>query len=626
MSHHGDENAEPDIASSAGLSSRLPEPIHVVVLTALAVETLAVRSFAHGPVVQSSLYDKPYAVFEYESAGGTRLRVASAEISAGAMAAVGEVRRLAVAHPQAVLLFVGITGLSGDLSPGDVIAAERMVSVAEPKASRPDVHSHPLAAHSSRDMVQIARKVARSDFAEAHHARALLRTTGAVVGQIGCGESLRQAVGSSGRSKRLVIRGVSGERDKASAPGEQAPAAQAAAAFAFTVLDEYVRLLRLERGTSLDEELAAATVAPHSEDLSEQAGAYIDQICSEKNLLPDNDAAAARLAASDFAAASSFFSYELVYAASARIDDVGRTWAADRLRAYGRECARGMAGLCDSAPVTPGSPADIAVRFPVEEMFAHHPSGAAVMLSVPEAWRCLAEPIRGRVLTCLSGTPNSPRPPTEIGWRCLLDLVDSGDLTLAETQRIARVVARSSYDLLAQVQAPLTLLAEKLFDDLASGVFGRQSLAARFLYREAYRLPGQLPEHADYGLGQYLQHAARAGSPGADEALARSALATASPARKAGVMMATLLIDDRYLRLELPWRAGIVLGAASLAGDLREVLAVATARLPAPVDEDLLSGYVAQEIWDMLRGLAPVLRADEAALWEGFTARLGTCV
>lgn len=621
----GDWRSELDSASSAGLLSRLPEPIHVVVLTAFAVETAAVRGSAHGPLAESFLFDKSYAVFEYASADGTRLRVASAEISTGATAAAGEVRRLAVAHPGAVLLFVGITGASGDLSTGDVIAGQSIVSVADPRLSRQGVRSGPLA-HSSRDMVQIARKVACSDVAGTDHARSLERKTRAVVGQVACGEALVQAVGSSGRSKRLVIRGISGEAGKGSAPEEQAAAARAAAAFGFTVLDEYVRLLRLDRGTSLDEELAATTPAPHSADLSAQAGAYIDRICLEENLLPDNNAAAARLAASDFAAASSFLAYELVCAAAARIDDVGRTWAADRLRAYGRECARGMAGLCDSAPVEPGSPADIAVRFPVEQMLASHPSGAAVMLSVPEAWRCLDEAARGRVLTCLSGTPNSPRPPTEIGWRCLLDLVDSGDLTPAEAQRIARVVARSSYDLLALVRAPLTLLAEKLFDDLASGVFGRQSLAARFLYREADRLPGQLPEHGDYELGQHLQHAARAGSPGADEALSRSALVTASPARKAGVLMATLLIDDRYLRLELPWRAGIVLGAASLAGDLREVLALAAARLPEPVDEDLLSGYVAQEIWDMLRGLAPVLRADEAALWEGFTARLGTCV
>lgn len=625
MNHHGDGKAELDIASSAGLQSRLPEPIHVVVLTALAVETVAVRSFAHGPMAESFLYDKPCAVFEYESADGTRLRMASAEISSGATAAAGEVRRLAAAHPAAVLLFVGVTGASGDLSTGDVIVGQSIVSVADPRLSRQGVRAGPLA-NSSREMVQIARKVACSDVDGTDHARLLRCRTRAVVGQVGCGEDVVQAVVSSGRSKRLVIRGISGEAGKGSAPDEQVAAARAAAAFGFTVLDEYVRLLRLERGTSLDEELSVAAAAPHSADLCAQAGAYIDQVCSEEELLPDNDAAAARLAASDFAAASSFLSYELVQAAAARIDDVGRTWAADRLRAYGRECARGMAGLCDSAPVEPGSPADIAVRFPVEQMLVHHPSGAAVMLSVPQAWRCLDEPTRGRVLTCLSGPPNSPRPPTEIGWRCLLDLVESGDLTLAEAQRIARVVARSSYDLLALVRAPLTLLADKLFDDLASGVFVRQSLAARFLYREADRLPGQLPEHGDYALGQHLQHAARAGSPGADEALSRSALVPASPARKAGVLMATLLIDDRYLRLELPRRAGIVLGAASLAGDLREVLALAAARLPEPVDEDLLSGYVAQEIWDLLRGLAPVLRADEAALWERFTARLGTCV
>lgn len=592
----------------------------MVVLTALAVQAAAVRSFAHGPMSASCLFDRTYSIFTYESEDGTRLRVASAELSRGATAAATEVRRLSVAHPGALLLFVGLTGAGQDPTSGDVIVGERIVDEGE----RHGVRAGPLTAHSTRDMVQIATKVADSYFAESRHARALTREARAVVGQLACGEALVQAVGSAGRMRRLVICGMSDEVDPDRAPDDQAQAAQAAAAFAFTVVEEHLRLVRLERGRCPETELAADNA--EGGDVAAQAEAYLDQICAEKHLLPADDAAVIYLAASDFAAASSFFAYELVYAASARIDDVARTWAAARLRAYARGCARGMASLCDVAPVRPGSPADIAVRFPVEEMLQHHPSGAAVMLSVPEAWRCLDDTARGRVLTCLSGTSNSPRAPTEIGWHCLLDLVQDGDLTVAETERIARVVAHSSYDLLALVQAPLTLIAGKLFDDLASGVFGRQSLAARFLYREAGGLRGQLPAHVDYELGQYLQHAARAGSPGAGEALTRSALATVSPARKAGVLMATLLIDDRYLRLELPQRAGVVLGAASLAGDLPEVLVHARARLPQPVDEDMLSGYVAQEIWDMLRDVSLALRPEEAARWESFIARLRTCV
>jgi hypothetical protein len=579
-----------------------------VVVTADPVETAAILRFASGPVLQCLLFQTGYSVFDFRAADGPPVRVASVELSGDAAAVGTELRRLSVAHPDAVLLSIGV----GDPDPsaassvGDVLVGA-------------DIVDGTRTAHSSRDLVQIARQVEAGRGVQSGWATA-------VIGAERAGGASAQAWDAAGRMRRLMVRGAGSQAGRTSTAEDRERGARAAAAFGLAVLAEHIRLGRLERenipGT---DPLAPTTGRPPVTDLhvalAEEVERWIDQVCADEELLAD-DAGAAELAASDFFAADSLAAFELVLAAAARVDDVARTWAAQRLRAYGRSCAQAMASLCDIAPVPPGSPSDISVRFPVEAMLQRNPAGAAVMLSVPEAWRCLDDPARGRVLTGLSAGNDCARPPTEIGWRCLLDLAEGGELSDLESRQLDRTVRRSNYDLLAAVGIPFVLVVGKLLEDLNSAQRRHRDLAARFLYREAARLPGQLPYHLDYEVGRYVQHASRAGSGGADEALSRANLMAAPTARKAGVLMSALLIDDQYLRLEQPTRLRSVLAAASLAGDLPGVLSLATDRLPPPVDDEALSLYLVQETRDRLSGLGRYLRPDEAALWCDFTTTL----
>lgn len=541
----------------------LPEPVHVVVVTHDPAQTSAVLGFAAGAVSSGWQLDSPYSLFDFRSRTGASVSVASVEIGQGKASAVAEVGRLSLLHPDALLLVLD-TATSGD----------------------------PVVASGSASLVAVARRLARSG-------------SGRVVVEP---PAAAPDLCAYGRMQHLVLRGR-------------------AAHFAFAVVDEQRRLLALERDGVADRSpvLGAAPTDGPDRSMAQEATAWVDAVTAEPPVAGRDDGAIGKaLARSDFFAAGSLFFYELVYEVVTRIDDVSRTWSGRRLRSYARECARAMASVCDAAPVAPGSPADMAVRFPVAEMLERNAAGAAVMLTTPAAWRCLDLPTRDRVLAALCGPGDAPRPPSDVGWSCLLPLVEVGALCPAEHKRMARVVACSSYDLLTLVRAPLSLALAKVLTDLGSGVPARQDLAARFLYRDAPGLPGQLTGREDYAVGGPLHSAARAGSHGAAEALSRTNLAGTSVARRAGVLMAALFIDGRYLRLDLPAGERAVLAATSLTGDLAQVLEASAGMLPPPVGAGELSGYLVHETADRLAELDDALAPDEAELWAGFVATLRT--
>lgn len=543
----------------------LPEAVHVVVVTHDPAQTCAVLGFAAGAVRSGWLLDSPYSLFDHRLRTGASVSVASVEIGQGRASALAEVGRLSLLHPDALLLVLDTAG-SGD----SVVAS------------------------GSASLVAVARRLARS-------------ASGRVVVEP---PADAPDLCSYGRMQHLVLRGHA----------EAQPAD-----VAFAVVDEQVRLLALERDGLADGSPVLGTAPTDGPDrsMAQEATAWVDAVTAEPPMADRDDGAVGEaLARSDFFAAGSLFFYELVYEVVTRIDDLSRTWSGRRLRSYARECARAMASVCDTAPVARGSPADMAVRFPVVEMLERNAAGAAVMLTTPAAWRCLDATTRDRVLTALCGPGDAPRPPSEVGWSCLLPLVEVGAFCPAEHKRMARVVACSSYDLLTLVRAPLSLALAKVLTDLGSGVPARQDLAARFLYRDAPALPGQLTGREDYAVGGPLHSAARAGSHGAAEALSRTNLAGTSVARRAGVLMAALFIDGRYLRLDLPAGERAVLAATSLTGDLAQVLEAGAGMLPSPVGAGELSGYLVHETADRLTELGDALAPDEAELWAGFVATL----
>ncbi len=633
------------------LSLALPGPIHVVILTALTVESKAVQSFASGPIVEGFIMDTLYSIFDYRAYDGTVLRVACSEVGDGNVAAAAEVGRVSMAHPKAILLFVGIAGAFKDLSIGDVIAGEDIIYTATSKISKKGKLFRPKAAASARDLVQVARMISRKNFHAMPHAAQLKIPPKAIVGQIASGEELvktegyreelglrvssavaiemegygfAQAASTSGRMRCLVVRGISDAANEGKNDADHANASQAAAAFAFTVLDELIRLHRIEHGNDPVQELVGVTPPQASAPGDQPAADWVERLATDEDLLPDTNEGVAARAATDFASAMAkgelSYIHNLTLALVDRIDDSSVTWAARRLRAYGRELARGMAGACD-ADAAAGSQDDLMVKFPIDEMLQQNLTGAGVMLSRPEVWPQLDDTAKRRVLSGLMGTATEPRVPTETGWRCLVALWEGGCLE-ADTERVQSALHLTSYELLLAASVPLPLVQVKLAADLETGNFSRQNAAARFLYRDAGKLPGSLDESTDVELGRSLERAARGNANGAVEALGRSNLASMSSARRAGVLLGALFFDNSILRMEMPETERVVLAASSVAGDLAEVLTIAQARLPPVSRETDVDATFAERLWAAIVDLGSDLGAEDQAVWNDFLTAL----
>lgn len=236
-----------------------------VILTALEVEFLAVRSHLSMVVTERHSGGTIYDVGRY-TAGGCDWRVAVVQTGPGNVdAAIEAVRAIAQFCP-AILMFVGVAGGLKDVSLGDVVAATKVYGYETGKAeasfrTRTDI------GESSHSMIQLAMKVTRDRqwqvkmAASGSAARAFVKPIAAgekVVSDTRSeifkllrehfsdavavemeGLGVLKAARANPEVQVLIVRGISDLIDKKSesdAKGSQEVASANAAAFAFELL------------------------------------------------------------------------------------------------------------------------------------------------------------------------------------------------------------------------------------------------------------------------------------------------------------------------------------------------------------------------------------------------------
>lgn len=241
---------------------------YVTIVTALPVETAAVRSLAEFRSTELGIGGLRYELGVFHNTGVVLL-----ETGAGNINAAIEVERAVEKYAPRYLFFIGVAGGVKDVKIGDVVAATRIYSYESGKADK-DFLPRPKMSESSYFLVQLAMSVARSEQWKTGLSTA--KEASAYTGPIVAGEkvisSLEAAelrvirtaysdavavemegygvlrVGYSREDVRMiVIRGISdllGGKSQADATGSQVAASTNAAAFSFQMLRDLLDELR----------------------------------------------------------------------------------------------------------------------------------------------------------------------------------------------------------------------------------------------------------------------------------------------------------------------------------------------------------------------------------------------
>lgn len=248
------------------MSPIAPQEPTVLVLTALPVEMAAVLAQLGGD--RSALLAGPVLceVGRFRSSAGLSWRLVAAELGPGSIATVGAVVALTERFAPDVLMLVGIAGaLTDEVRIGDVVAGTEVAWTERGKWWQGSFLPRVQTASLSVQLSQLARMVAR----EGRWTRRLTRPlpgARAVVAQIASGEKVAAdqeyrawlqatfsdavAIETEGfalaragevyaRGQRCVVRGISDYADGGKSDHGHANAANAAAAFAFELLDAY---------------------------------------------------------------------------------------------------------------------------------------------------------------------------------------------------------------------------------------------------------------------------------------------------------------------------------------------------------------------------------------------------
>ncbi|MEU6355463.1 5'-methylthioadenosine/S-adenosylhomocysteine nucleosidase [Streptomyces sp. NPDC047072] len=232
----------------------------VVILTALALEYAAVRSYLTGR--EELVHEGTGTRVERGRLAGTNWAVALAELGEGALNTAALTTQLVSwLHPQAVL-FVGVAGsLKDDIGIGDVVVGTKVYALHGGKQTPKGFLVRPEAWPGSNSLVQAARSAvrdmpdvrahfkpiaagdvvladARSDIAR--HLREHYNDAAAIEME---GSGAAHAAHLNGQVDALVIRGISDRADagkhEADAEGSQRRAAEQAASVAVEVLRKH---------------------------------------------------------------------------------------------------------------------------------------------------------------------------------------------------------------------------------------------------------------------------------------------------------------------------------------------------------------------------------------------------
>ncbi len=235
-----------------------------VILTALPVEMTAVLARLNADrsveMIGQILCETGY----FMASGGGSWRIVACEIGPGSVDTAGAVVAVTSRVKPDILMFVGIAGaLKDDLRIGDVVAASEIAWTERGKWSQGGYLPRIRTISLSASLVQLARKIAR-DGNWINRLAASRPDARAIVGQIASGEkvsadehyrawlqaafsdalaienegfALARAAEVHADAQRLVVRGISDSADGSKTDDGHASAADAAAAFAFELLD-----------------------------------------------------------------------------------------------------------------------------------------------------------------------------------------------------------------------------------------------------------------------------------------------------------------------------------------------------------------------------------------------------
>lgn len=273
------------------MTSNSPSAPTALILTALPVEMTAVLAHLSADRSMQMMGQVLCEIGNFTTSDDRSWRVVACELGPGNVDTAGAVVAVTSRLQPDVLMFVGLAGALKDcLKIGDVVAGSEVAWTERGKWSESGYLPRIRTVSLSALLVQLARKIAR-DGNWTDRLAVARPDARAIVGQIASGEkviadeeyrawlrtafsdalaienegfALARAAEAHADVQRYVVRGISDKADGGKTDSDHVGAAQAAAAFAFELLDTYRRPQASEPGERASEHFASGGGQPAS--------------------------------------------------------------------------------------------------------------------------------------------------------------------------------------------------------------------------------------------------------------------------------------------------------------------------------------------------------------------------
>ena len=563
------------------------------------------------------------------------------ELGPGNVEAAAEAGKVSAVGGTDILLFVGIAGALKDLELGDVVAANEVASFHRAKLVDGERLARPKINPCSRLLVQLARYTVSEDQWQERIADPLETRPRAFIGQVLSGEELIKDSAYKDELKRaysdalaienegfgltqvatasmltLVIRSASDAADESKSDSDQERAAQSAAAFAAALLENYGALVDvMEPEEEADQASGTRTARDTPESNNDgqssraRASELVQRLRMDRDLIEDDEGHVREFARREFDLATDSLCAATCERLAAEFEDASiDAFSRRRLQWFGGEYA--LQAVLRSAEVD------------WDAIAREMPTGASGLLAQEEVIPRLLPVVRRRVLSGLTGPPDSAEPMGLVTAERAAYLLRTDVLSKEEIERVLGSVEVTPYGVLLEAGWTWDELFPKLEADLASGTYSRQNVAARILlsHGSPHLDQDEFTQDHRFGMAQLLTRSASQGSNGAKEATTISLLADWPVDALAHVLWGCLRNDGR--RLDFPRsETKSVLRAAVIAEKLSDVLNFI---IEAKWAEDLarIGDDAVEEDQKWLLEQAKTLTEEAQDLWATFVDSL----
>lgn len=610
-----------------------------IIFTALPVEANAVLEHLQPGTVDDVVAGYMFEVGQFQEKG-RHWKVAVVELGPGNVETATVVPIAADYFQPDVMLFVGIAGtLKGDdAGLGDVVAGVAVSWTERAKESKDGRLHRPQVVDASHLITQMARKVARrGSWRDRRKAVGEQSTYRAVVGQIASGEELvaaaekkdalrallsdalavenegygfsRAAQRVSGNPEFMVIRGICDSADAAKNDDFHGVAAASAAAFAFELLAMLPFVDALPPTTASTPGLDMGE--SHSK-AGESLSAWFTKVLTDEDLIDDSQAEV-------FSIANDLVSRGL------NLDEglIGVVKALDT--ATSSVLRRRMAWLAQQlVEYADTQEPSFLDSDSVDDAIRTSPRGSSLALLEPVTWVKLPSRIKRRLATVAFGPTGNPHVVDGELAPLIIRLIQDDLLSEDEMDRFNAALALDDYGTLGKKGVPLSLLAERIADDVESGNFDRQNPAARYLYRTEEEVGSEtLSPDQDVRLGAALIDAAEGlySANGAVEAIDIRRLVSWPESRLAGGLHAAITGPGRnYLRWKSTSSAKNLIAAATTKDALEEVLGMTSALITSSLEQP--QGADTHVLFAELDKIEEMLSPEDVASFRLFREQL----